>query len=156
MSLQKRSFLAFLGMHARGGKLHLESLALGAVQETKSHSPAPREPGWPRNTNQMHPIFDTLSIIALVPIYNRLVVPVVRSVTAHQRGFTQLHQCQTKPNWIESGEDEGTSPPGNWGIPRQQYCWRRRRGSRLTPLCTADKTHKKIEVWVCFPTGVEI
>jgi hypothetical protein len=49
-------FLAFLGMQARGGKLHLESLALGAVQATKRRrSPAPRGPGWPRNANQTHP-----------------------------------------------------------------------------------------------------
>jgi hypothetical protein len=42
-------------MQARGGKLHLESLALGAVQATKRRSPAPREPGWPKNANQTHP-----------------------------------------------------------------------------------------------------
>jgi hypothetical protein len=31
LALQKRLFLAFLEMQARGGKLHLESLALGVV-----------------------------------------------------------------------------------------------------------------------------
>jgi hypothetical protein len=55
LALQKRQFLAFLGMQARRGEMHLESLALGAVQAIKRRSPAPRGPGWPRNANQMHP-----------------------------------------------------------------------------------------------------
>jgi hypothetical protein len=33
--------VAFLGMQARGGKLHPESLILGAVQATKHRPPAP-------------------------------------------------------------------------------------------------------------------
>uniref|UniRef100_M8AX59 Peptide transporter PTR5 n=1 Tax=Aegilops tauschii TaxID=37682 RepID=M8AX59_AEGTA len=35
-------------------------------------------------------IFDTLSVIAWVPVYDRLLVPAARSVTGHPRGFTQL------------------------------------------------------------------
>ncbi|RCV24600.1 hypothetical protein SETIT_5G098600v2 [Setaria italica] len=37
-------------------------------------------------------IFDTLSIVALVPVYDRLVVPAARSVTGRPRGFTQLQR----------------------------------------------------------------
>ncbi|VAH72051.1 unnamed protein product [Triticum turgidum subsp. durum] len=37
-------------------------------------------------------IFDTLSVIAWVPVYDRLLVPAVRSVTGHPRGFTQLQR----------------------------------------------------------------
>jgi hypothetical protein len=33
LALQKRPFLAFLGMQARGGKLHLESLAPGRCRQ---------------------------------------------------------------------------------------------------------------------------
>ncbi|KAF7034712.1 hypothetical protein CFC21_045693 [Triticum aestivum] len=35
-------------------------------------------------------IFDTLSVIAWVPVYDRLLVPAARSVTGHPSGFTQL------------------------------------------------------------------
>ncbi|KAJ4769122.1 Protein NRT1/ PTR FAMILY 5.1 [Rhynchospora pubera] len=35
-------------------------------------------------------IFDTLSVIMWVPIYDRILVPVVRSITGRERGFTQL------------------------------------------------------------------
>ncbi|KAF7034708.1 hypothetical protein CFC21_045689 [Triticum aestivum] len=37
-------------------------------------------------------VFDTLSVIAWVPVYDRLLVPVVRSFTGHPRGFTQLQR----------------------------------------------------------------
>ena len=37
-------------------------------------------------------IFDTLSVIFWVPVYDRLIVPVVRKYTGHQRGFTQLQR----------------------------------------------------------------
>ncbi|VAH56440.1 unnamed protein product [Triticum turgidum subsp. durum] len=37
-------------------------------------------------------IFDTLSVIAWVPVYDRLLVPAVRSVTGRPRGFTQLQR----------------------------------------------------------------
>ncbi|OEL32021.1 Protein NRT1/ PTR FAMILY 8.1 [Dichanthelium oligosanthes] len=37
-------------------------------------------------------IFDTLSIVVLVPVYDRLVVPAVRSRTGRPRGFTQLQR----------------------------------------------------------------
>ncbi|VAH35524.1 unnamed protein product [Triticum turgidum subsp. durum] len=36
--------------------------------------------------------FDTLSVIFWVPVYDRLLVPAVRSVTGHPRGFTQLQR----------------------------------------------------------------
>jgi hypothetical protein len=36
--------------------MHLESLALGAVQTIKRRSPAPRGPDSPRNANQTHPL----------------------------------------------------------------------------------------------------
>lgn len=35
-------------------------------------------------------IFDTISVIAWVPIYDRMLVPVVRKITGNERGFTQL------------------------------------------------------------------
>ncbi|XP_074592837.1 protein NRT1/ PTR FAMILY 8.1-like [Curcuma longa] len=35
-------------------------------------------------------LFDTLSVIAWVPVYDRLVVPVARRFTGRERGFTQL------------------------------------------------------------------
>ncbi|VAH56448.1 unnamed protein product [Triticum turgidum subsp. durum] len=37
-------------------------------------------------------VFDTLSVIAWVPVYDRLLVPAVRSFTGHPRGFTQLQR----------------------------------------------------------------
>ncbi|XBI24477.1 hypothetical protein VPH35_049574 [Triticum aestivum] len=37
-------------------------------------------------------IFDTLSVIAWVPVYDRILVPAVRSVTGRPRGFTQLQR----------------------------------------------------------------
>lgn len=37
-------------------------------------------------------IFDTLSVIIWVPIYDRLIVPVVQRFTGHARGFTQLQR----------------------------------------------------------------
>ncbi|XP_057816586.1 protein NRT1/ PTR FAMILY 8.1 isoform X1 [Cryptomeria japonica] len=37
-------------------------------------------------------IFDTLSVILWVPIYDRLIVPTARKYTGHQRGFTQLQR----------------------------------------------------------------
>jgi len=37
-------------------------------------------------------IFDTLSVIFWVPVYDRLIVPVARKYTGHQRGFTQLQR----------------------------------------------------------------
>ncbi|KAG8053479.1 hypothetical protein GUJ93_ZPchr0001g32994 [Zizania palustris] len=37
-------------------------------------------------------IFDTLSVIVWVPIYDRLIVPAVRAVTGRPRGFTQLQR----------------------------------------------------------------
>ncbi|XP_031485958.1 protein NRT1/ PTR FAMILY 8.1-like [Nymphaea colorata] len=37
-------------------------------------------------------IFDTLSVIFWVPIYDRLIVPLVRKYTGHERGFTQLQR----------------------------------------------------------------
>ncbi|KAG0481769.1 hypothetical protein HPP92_012627 [Vanilla planifolia] len=35
-------------------------------------------------------IFDTISVILWVPIYDRVIVPAVRRITGHERGFTQL------------------------------------------------------------------
>lgn len=35
-------------------------------------------------------IFDTISVILWVPIYDRLIVPIARKVTGNERGFTQL------------------------------------------------------------------
>lgn len=35
-------------------------------------------------------IFDTISVIVWVPIYDRIIVPLVRQITGNQRGFTQL------------------------------------------------------------------
>ncbi|KAG6523559.1 hypothetical protein ZIOFF_013420 [Zingiber officinale] len=35
-------------------------------------------------------LFDTLSVIAWVPVYDRLVVPIARRFTGRERGFTQL------------------------------------------------------------------
>lgn len=35
-------------------------------------------------------IFDTLSVIVWVPIYDRIIVPLVRRITGRPRGFTQL------------------------------------------------------------------
>ncbi|PKU87276.1 protein NRT1/ PTR FAMILY 8.1 [Dendrobium catenatum] len=35
-------------------------------------------------------IFDTISVIVWVPIYDRIIVPLVRKITGNQRGFTQL------------------------------------------------------------------
>ncbi|OAY81503.1 protein NRT1/ PTR FAMILY 8.1-like [Ananas comosus] len=35
-------------------------------------------------------IFDTISVIVWVPIYDRIIVPVVRKITGRARGFTQL------------------------------------------------------------------
>jgi hypothetical protein len=55
MALQKRPFLAFLGMQEKVLKMHPESLALWAVQAIKRRSPAPRGPGSPRNAKQTHP-----------------------------------------------------------------------------------------------------
>ncbi|KAJ7543080.1 hypothetical protein O6H91_09G024300 [Diphasiastrum complanatum] len=37
-------------------------------------------------------IFDTLSVIVWVPIYDRLLVPIVRRFTGNERGFTQLQR----------------------------------------------------------------
>jgi solute carrier family 15 (peptide/histidine transporter), member 3/4 len=37
-------------------------------------------------------IFDTLSVIVWVPVYDRLIVPAARSVTGRPRGFTQLQR----------------------------------------------------------------
>lgn len=37
-------------------------------------------------------IFDTLSVIFWVPVYDRLIVPLARKYTGHQRGFTQLQR----------------------------------------------------------------
>jgi solute carrier family 15 (peptide/histidine transporter), member 3/4 len=37
-------------------------------------------------------IFDTLSVVVWVPVYDRLIVPAVRSVTGRPRGFTQLQR----------------------------------------------------------------
>ncbi|BAB16458.1 putative peptide transport protein [Oryza sativa Japonica Group] len=37
-------------------------------------------------------IFDTLSVIVWVPVYDRLIVPAVRAVTGRPRGFTQLQR----------------------------------------------------------------
>jgi peptide/histidine transporter 3/4 len=37
-------------------------------------------------------IFDTLSVIAWVPVYDRIVVPAVRSVTGRPHGFTHLQR----------------------------------------------------------------
>ncbi|XP_020694761.1 protein NRT1/ PTR FAMILY 8.1 [Dendrobium catenatum] len=35
-------------------------------------------------------IFDTISVIFWVPIYDRILVPIVRKITGNERGFTQL------------------------------------------------------------------
>jgi solute carrier family 15 (peptide/histidine transporter), member 3/4 len=35
-------------------------------------------------------VFDTLSVMLWVPLYDRLVVPLARRATGHRRGFTQL------------------------------------------------------------------
>ncbi|KAL5227826.1 hypothetical protein ABZP36_016091 [Zizania latifolia] len=35
-------------------------------------------------------VFDTLSVMLWVPLYDRVVVPLARRVTGHERGFTQL------------------------------------------------------------------
>jgi len=37
-------------------------------------------------------IFDTISVIFWVPVYDRLIVPLARKYTGHQRGFTQLQR----------------------------------------------------------------
>lgn len=37
-------------------------------------------------------IFDTLSVIFWVPVYDRLIVPLARKYTGHERGFTQLQR----------------------------------------------------------------
>lgn len=37
-------------------------------------------------------IFDTLSVIVCVPLYDRVLVPIVRRRTGHVRGFKQLHR----------------------------------------------------------------
>ncbi|XP_077238761.1 protein NRT1/ PTR FAMILY 8.1-like [Tasmannia lanceolata] len=37
-------------------------------------------------------IFDTISVIFWVPVYDRFIVPVVRRYTGHDRGFTQLQR----------------------------------------------------------------
>ncbi|CAN6471393.1 unnamed protein product [Victoria cruziana] len=37
-------------------------------------------------------IFDTLSVLFWVPIYDRVIVPLVRKYTGHERGFTQLQR----------------------------------------------------------------
>eukprot|EP01018_Ginkgo_biloba_P034270 Gb_22320 [translate_table: standard] len=37
-------------------------------------------------------IFDTLSVIFWVPVYDRLIVPIARKYTGHHRGFTQLQR----------------------------------------------------------------
>jgi hypothetical protein len=55
LALQKRLIRAFLGMQAMGVKMHLESLALGAVQTIKHRSSASRVPGWPINSEPNAP-----------------------------------------------------------------------------------------------------
>ncbi|KAK8935127.1 Peptide transporter PTR1 [Platanthera zijinensis] len=35
-------------------------------------------------------IFDTLSVIVWVPVYDRIIVPIARKITGNERGFTQL------------------------------------------------------------------
>ncbi|KAJ4833973.1 hypothetical protein Tsubulata_018973 [Turnera subulata] len=37
-------------------------------------------------------IFDTLSVIVWVPVYDRIIVPVTRKITGHKSGFTQLQR----------------------------------------------------------------
>ncbi|XP_049934314.1 protein NRT1/ PTR FAMILY 8.1-like isoform X2 [Nymphaea colorata] len=37
-------------------------------------------------------VFDTISVITWVPIYDRLIVPFARKYTGHERGFTQLQR----------------------------------------------------------------
>ncbi|XP_068668533.1 LOW QUALITY PROTEIN: protein NRT1/ PTR FAMILY 8.1-like [Aristolochia californica] len=37
-------------------------------------------------------IFDTISVLIWVPIYNNIIVPVARQYTGHDRGFTQLQR----------------------------------------------------------------
>lgn len=37
-------------------------------------------------------VFDTISVITWVPIYDRLIVPLARKYTGHERGFTQLQR----------------------------------------------------------------
>ncbi|CAN0854704.1 Protein NRT1/ PTR FAMILY 8.2 [Linum grandiflorum] len=37
-------------------------------------------------------VFDTISVIFWVPIYDRLIVPAVRKITGHKNGFTQLQR----------------------------------------------------------------
>eukprot|EP01018_Ginkgo_biloba_P028583 Gb_41118 [translate_table: standard] len=37
-------------------------------------------------------IFDTISVIFWVPVYDRLIVPIARKYTGHVRGFTQLQR----------------------------------------------------------------
>uniref|UniRef100_A0A0E0C190 Major facilitator superfamily (MFS) profile domain-containing protein n=1 Tax=Oryza meridionalis TaxID=40149 RepID=A0A0E0C190_9ORYZ len=37
-------------------------------------------------------IFDTLAVVAWVPVYDRLIVPAARRFTGHPRGFTQLQR----------------------------------------------------------------
>ncbi|CAN1150700.1 Protein NRT1/ PTR FAMILY 8.2 [Linum perenne] len=37
-------------------------------------------------------VFDTISVIFWVPIYDRIIVPAVRKITGHKNGFTQLQR----------------------------------------------------------------
>jgi hypothetical protein len=54
-------------MHAAGVKMHLESLASGAVQAIKRRSLAPRGLGWPINSEPNAPIMFKVSEVDSLP-----------------------------------------------------------------------------------------